>query len=184
MLNNVAALLSGTGAAPAAANSYESIATATVGAGGQTTISFTSIPSTYKHLQLRWIGRNTSTTNSIIKINFDTADTSYWHLLYGDGSAAASTATSAASPVIGNQPLSNVAANIFGAGVLDILDYQNTNKYKTLRSLAGYDTSGGGYMLMYSGLWKSTSAITTITIASGANDFAQYSSFALYGIKG
>lgn len=168
----------------AAATAFDSIATTTVGAGGASSISFSSIPGTYKHLQVRWIGRNTSTNNTIIKINFDSADTSYWHLLYGDGSSATATAASEASPRIGNQPLSSATASAFGAGVLDILDYANTNKYKTLRSLAGYDTNGGGYALLYSGLYQKTSAISTITIACGQDNFAQYSHFALYGIKG
>jgi len=165
--------------------SYESIATVTVGSGGSATVSFTSIPSTYTHLQLRWIGRNTSTNSTIVKIGFDSADTTYWHLLYGDGGSAGASAESEANPRIGNIPLSSQTASAFGAGITDILDYTNTNKYKTLRSLAGYDVNGsGGYVLMYSGLWKSTAAITTMTISAGANNFAQYSQFALYGIKG
>lgn len=165
-------------------DNFESIATVIVGSGGSSSITFSSIPGTYAHLQLRWIGRNTSTNSTIVKIGFDSADTTYWHLLYGDGGSAGAAAESEANPRIGNIPLSSQTASAFGAGITDILDYADTNKYKTLRSLAGYDVNGsGGYALVYSGLWKSTSAITTITISPGANNFAQYSKFALYGIR-
>ena len=168
----------------AAVGTFDSIQTVTVGSGGSSTVSFTSIPSTYTHLQIRWISRSTSTNSTGLKINFDSADTTYWHLLYGDGSSAASTAESADAPRIGNFPLSNMTANSFGTGITNILDYKNTNKYKTLRSFSGYDNNGNGYSNFYSGLWKSTSAITTITLSNYADSFAQYSHFALYGIKG
>jgi hypothetical protein len=76
----------------------------------------------------------------------------------------------------------SAAASIFGAGIVDILDYANTNKYKTLRALAGVDFNGSGRVGLTSGLWQSTSAINAITLEGSS--FVQYSSFALYGIKG
>jgi len=69
--------------------------------------------------------------------------------------------------------------------VIDILDYANANKYKTIRSLSGTDYNNSNGRLFYSsGNWRSTSAVTTITLTndSGTN-FTQYSSFALYGVK-
>ena len=75
------------------------------------------------------------------------------------------------------------AANIFGTGIIDILDYADTSKYKTVRTLFGYDANGSGYIAFSSNLWQSTSAITSITMTP-VNGIAEYSSFALYGIKG
>jgi hypothetical protein len=70
------------------------------------------------------------------------------------------------------------------AAIIDILDYQNTNKYKTVRDLSGYDSNGAGYLFYRSGLWMSTTAINRLDITSTGGTLAQYSSFALYGIKG
>jgi hypothetical protein len=67
--------------------------------------------------------------------------------------------------------------------ICDVLDYANTNKFKTLRSLTGNDRNGSGSIWLDSGLWRSTSAITSIKFTTGTA-FAQYSQFALYGIKG
>ena len=79
----------------------------------------------------------------------------------------------------------NSGANMFGSGVIDILDYANTNKYKTVRTLSGDDKNGSGYVVFGSGLWQNTNAVSTITLTNhGATNFQQYSSFALYGIKG
>lgn len=79
---------------------------------------------------------------------------------------------------------STATANVFGAIVLDILDYADTNKYKTTRSLAGLDSNtAGGALQLASGSWRNTAAITSITFSSGTN-FQQYSTLALYGIKG
>jgi hypothetical protein len=76
-------------------------------------------------------------------------------------------------------------SNIFGVGVVDILDYANTNKYKTLRALSADDRNGAGLMVVNSGNWLSFSAVSTITIVTNSTaNFAQHSQFALYGIRG
>jgi len=75
-------------------------------------------------------------------------------------------------------------ASVFAAYVIDILDYANTNKYKTSRNLAGYDNNSGGRVSLNSGNWRNTNAITSITLTCRSDNFQQYSQFALYGIKG
>tara|TARA_R110000822_G_C15023053_1_gene463332 strand:- start:46 stop:603 length:558 start_codon:yes stop_codon:yes gene_type:complete len=172
------------GALWAPGKDYDSIATVTVGSP-VSSISFSSIPATYKHLQIRSIGRSVSTNHSInLNFNGDTTSTAYWHMLYGTGSSANAYAVSTAYMFAGYQGRSTDAANIFSANVTDILDYANTNKYKTIRTLGGYDTNGSGELGLSSGSWASTSAVTSIVLTTGnAANFAQYSSFALYGVK-
>jgi hypothetical protein len=181
-LLNVIAGIHGTGVAPVT-NSYESIATVTVGGGGSSSITFSSIPSTFKHLQIRAIARNSiSTTEAYITLNGAT-NASYRHLLYGDGSAAA--AFSATNGYLLESTGTSQSSNVFGVGVIDILDYANTNKNKTIRSLTGYDNNGSGIVGLFSGLWATTSAITSITVTPyPTSNFVQYSHFALYGIRG
>jgi len=193
MLNNIAALTN-SGAA-AVVGDYESIATVTVGAGGSSTITFSSIAGTYSHLQLRMLARSTfvrgagSTTpvNMYMKIgNGGTIQsTNYsYHGLQGDGASATSFAqASATSMFVAAPPGANAAANIFGDVVLDILDYTSTSKNKTIRSLAGVDQNGVGQVALLSASYFGTPlAITDIQITTDSN-FAQYSSFALYGVK-
>lgn len=188
---NVLAAIHGTGVA-ASTNSYESIATVTVGAGGSSSISFSSIPSTYKHLQIRGISRctkaDTGSENVVMAFNGDTTFTNYnTHLIDGDGSTAyagqvqVSGFYSQAALTIGN----NATANVYSATIVDILDYANTNKNTTVRVLTGIDTNGYGQIRLASSLWMNTAAINSITInPRSAGDFSQYSHFALYGIKG
>jgi hypothetical protein len=168
-------------------SSYESIATVTVGAGGASTINFTSIPQTYQHLQLRMMAKSTNAgTYDYCYFNLDPAGgaTDYArHRLTGDGSSATSYGQSAVSGMFGPAiPYASGGANVFGVGIIDILDYTNTNKYKTVRVLGGSDLNGSGKIDLTSGLWLLTSAVTQIQI--GFPPMAQYSSFALYGIKG
>ena len=170
-------------------NSYSSIATVTVGSGGASSVSFSSIPQTYTHLQIRAIIRNTSTNDYSTQFYFnsDNSISSYTqHRLRGDGSSATAYGTgtgTAIGSVYECAPLSNQTSNAFGTFILDILDYTNTNKYKTTRSLSGFDVNGTGKINLGSSLWVSTSAITSITIKEAADNIAQYSSFALYGIQ-
>lgn len=181
----------GTGAASAASNSvtpydgYESIATVVVGSGGSSTITFSSIPGTYKHLQLRALARSGTTGESgAITFNGDTAANYTRHYLYGNGATAASGAGTSANNIdIIYINSSATTANVFATNILDVLDYADTNKYKTVRLLAGADYNGSGNVGLYSGFWRSTSAITSITI-SPSSSVAQYSVFELYGIRG
>ena len=170
-------------------NSYESIATTTVGAGGTSTITFSSIPSTYKHLQVRCIARSSRTQNSgyaVFRFNSDSGSNYSRHSLQGDGASAIGDGSGSVSyPTLLLFPGSLRGASIFGAGVLDVLDYTNTNKNKTLRVLDGYDSNGAGYIELGSGAWYNTNAITSITITEfNGNNFVEYSQFALYGIRG
>lgn len=170
------------------AGDYESIATVTVGAGGTSSVTFSSIPSTYQHLQVRGIMRNTASNDYTLRarLNSDTGSNYARHTLKGNGTAASAVGESTQAYISLDEmaPLSSNTANAFGVIVLDILDYQNTNKNKTVRALGGFDANGVGRILLDSGLWQSTSAITQIQFFMAADNFAEYSTFALYGIKG
>jgi len=168
---------------------FESIATTTVGSGGTTPITFSNIPQTYKHLQIRILARttNTSGVNWIFptRFNGDTGSNYTYHGLRGDGASAVSYAgTSQTSTLAVNSGDDANSLLGWGVGVVDILDYSNTNKHKTIRTLSGFEENGSGMVDLISGVWMSTSAITSISIAAGTGSFREYSSFALYGIKG
>lgn len=162
-------------------SSYESIATVTVGSGGSSSIVFSSIPSTYTHLQIRTSSRISGQSYGLLRFNSDSTSVYGTHFLLGDGANAQATASLSNTNIFGIYVGSG--ANIFGAGVVDILDYTNTNKFTTTRSLTGTDENGSGVVLLLSGLWRNTAAITNIEILPQASSFAQYSHFALYGIK-
>jgi len=166
------------------------IATTTVPSAGVSTVTFSSIPSTYTHLQLRFISRDNRSGQSVdalnIKANGDSGNNYANHRLQGDGSAAsASGGTTLPYAIFAQTPASTATANLFGAGVIDILDYSNTSKFKTFRTISGFDANGSGFVGLYSGLWQSTAAINSLTISSNdGTGVLQYSSFTLYGIKG
>lgn len=175
------------------AGDFQSIATTVVGVSGQATITFSSIPSTFKHLQIRGItrlGSSTTGTNDIfIRFNSDTASNYSQHALFGTGASASSNgsaSTTSAYATRATSPRAGSTANAFGVFVVDILDYADTNKYKTVRGLGGADTNDtNGLISLASGNWRSTSAVTQIDLTDELGyNFVQYSHFALYGIKG
>ena len=168
-----------------ATGSYYSIATTTVGSGGASSVTFTDggAWTGYKHLQIRITARsNYAGTSDYMTLTAPSAGT-WYHLLYGDGSTAGAVGSNYVK-LITLMPGATSTASVFGTAIVDILDFANTNKTKTMRSLNGYDANGSGRVGLYSANIDTTSAISTITFASdnGAG-FAQYSSFALYGIK-
>jgi hypothetical protein len=185
----------GAGAGGLVVGDFESIQTVTVGTA-TTTVSFTSIPATYKHLQIRasyQTSRGTYPLDKIfIRFNSDTASNYSTHTIRGDGSAVESSVENTTS--LTDRDMSSTTAasggETYGGLVMDILDYANTNKYKTTRTIIGFDTNGtvagyGGRTGVLSGSWRSTSAITSITFTvDNAANYSVDSKFALYGTMG
>jgi hypothetical protein len=177
---------------------FQSIATETVGGGGAATVEFTSIPATYSHLQVRFMARTTVSANTraslAIGINSNTDANYVSHTLTADGSSASATRDTGRTNVnnymggISVLTTSTTGSNIFGVGIIDILDYANTSKLKTFRVLSGQDQNNSSGRLMFSSGFQTaiTAAITSLQFnvnTDYAGNFAQYSHFALYGIK-
>ena len=166
---------------------YDSLAAVTLSTA-TSTIVFSGIPTGYKHLQLRALARTEVTGDSdFLGTRFNSDYTNnYWnHDLHGNGTNKYGQSGSATGyAYVQRVATDQHSTNVFGLIILDILDYGSTNKYKTLRSLGGYDNAGSGEIFINSTLWTSTSAVTSMTItgSTGAN-FKAYSSFALYGVK-
>ena len=161
--------------------SFESIATPTI-SGSANFVDFNSIPAIYKNLQIRF-SIVASATNSDITLIFNSDSTSNYtyHELRGTGSTVIASGNGAMS-------FAYLASNATDAtypcvGIVDIFDYADTNKKTTLRTLSGKDTNGGGTLQMMTGVYKSTSTITSMRLDCGTT-IATTSKIALYGIKG
>jgi hypothetical protein len=159
--------------------SYESIASNTVGSGGASTITFSSIPSTYTHLQIRIATLGSIADDIAMKVNSTVGLKTHW--LRGNGTTAAG---------LVNNPWSTYGLYISENGVsttnptpliIDLLDYTSTNKNKVIKILGGRDDNGSGRVWLAGGLFDDLTAVSSITFTSS---FAQYTSIALYGIKG
>jgi hypothetical protein len=178
---------------PAAPTSFESVATAT-GTGSSGTITFSSIPSTYKTLEIRYTAKSTTNANDYyqLRLQFNGSTSGYAHHgISADGNNVTATGVTGLSYLqtsFGNIPGSGAnLTNIPGSGIIKITDYASTAKNKTLTMLAGFDLNrvGGlpGYMHLYSGLWANTSAVDSLTITLPTGSFTTGSTFALYGVK-
>jgi hypothetical protein len=180
ILGIMASAMSGNLFAPSGA--YDSLSSVTLSAT-QSSITFSGIPATYTHLQIRMITLvDISTVNTHITVNSDSGSNYSWHELYGDGATV--TAGAGATQTFMKAGITqSTTTGYTGAAIVDILDYANTNKYKTIRVLTGSDANGSGYAILRSGNWRNTNAITSITLTAGSNNLKQYSSFALYGVR-
>jgi hypothetical protein len=198
ILGTVASQFSGK---PFSSPAFESIATVT-GESGQT-FTFSNIPQTFIHLQLRAISRvslaNYTFSGYSMRVgngSVDTGNNYSNHRIYtsGNGSVAADSSANTGSLDGPFFTANNAVANNVAATVLDILDYNSTNKYKTIKMLAAFDNSASGdsgpsansiaFISYGSGAWRSTSAIDTISFSMGGSAQNSVQHFALYGIKG
>ena len=170
------------------AGAYDSLATVTLSA---TTASatFSGIPTGYKHLQVRYLIRNDTAAYFLrVQVNGVTSATNYTgHNLTGDGASAS--AGSYQGSVSGDagilMPRASATAGYFTTGIIDVLDYASSTKYKTFRGLGGYDiNAAGGKIELNSGFYfGGTSPITSLTFGFTAGSFVANSQFALYGVK-
>ena len=166
---------------------YDALATVTLSAT-TASITFAGIPSGYKHLQIRLLARvsgSVTTNGTKVQFNSDTGANYTYHTLYGNGTSAiaygeANTNQSFMDKASG----ASSGASMFGAMVCDVLDYGDTSKFKTTRSLGGTDQNGSGSVFLSSGVWRNTNAITSITLSPfDGYSYVQYTQAALYGVK-
>ena len=177
----------------ATTDGFFQIATTTLNVASST-VTFSSIPQTYTHLQLRIFAQDVRTTYGITEIkltfNGDTSSNYSQHQIFGDGATATAGGTANTSAItLCDGTIGTTTGGTFGVGITDILDYTNTNKYKTLRYIGGVDINGtiagyGGRVGLSSGNWRSTTAISSITLISNSLiNFSANSRFDLYGVK-
>lgn len=159
---------------------YELISTTVLGSSAAS-VTFSGLGTSaaaYKHLQIRYVANGDSASyRNRMRLNGDTATNYATHLLFGTGSAV----NSAAGTSTTEMALSSGAntANVFNAGVVDLLDFQNVSKNKTMRALVG----SNGEVALTSGVWLSTSAVTSMSLRPDAGNFVTGSRFSLYGLK-
>ena len=177
-------------------NSFESIASTTL-TSAQPTITFSSIPSTFEHLQIRGILRGTIASaqqTAALRFNGDSGSNYNAHCIISKNNTPTSYNTGPADMMEFYEiPGGNQASGIFAPVIIDILNYKSTSKNKTVRVTYGFDnnnTSVGGTqsatISIFSGIWFNTSAVTSITLIeqSSTRNYAIGSTWSLYGIKG
>jgi len=165
-----------------ASSAFEHIETQTVGAGGAASVTFSSIPGTYKHLQIRALVR-LGTDGQGLRLTTNSGTLVRRHYLYGDGGPNAAAGADTNNGLFYLTYASQLAST-FGAAVIDILDYTSTTKNSTIRSLTGYDlNTTAGSVGLFSQLYTSSAAITSITLTASSGNINQHSTFALYGCK-
>lgn len=162
------------------------IAAVTVGSGGASSMDFTSIPSTYTDLCVKVSSRTTRTAGvidyAVISFNGSTSNLTS-RFLIGDGTVYSGTDTK----IIASTSSNSTTANTFGSAQFYIPNYAGSNnKSVSVDAVAENNSADSGYFNLEigAGLWSITSAITSISLTSGfGNNFMQYSTATLYGIK-
>lgn len=175
------------------ANTYTLIASSTAGAGGTTAFDFTSIPSTYTHLVLRWSARQdlgAVAASDFIYVNG--SQVSYkgrW--AEGSGSGTSSyTYTGNFTYANAEGDGANATSNTFANAEICIPNYAGSVN-KSFASISAMENNATtAYQVLGANLWSDTAVINRVTISTsatnvtgGAQKFVQYSTAYLYGIK-
>ena len=196
-LGSLAARAFGFFSAPAAvvngpAGAFEALATV-VADGTTTTITFTGIPSDYKHLQIRTCVQATGPSGAAVyggwmRFNGDSGSNYSDHGIYPEGTTINAYSDVSSTNMGGILYTTADATNTLASTIVDILDYSNTSRYKTMRVFGGTDINTGAYAWGFaSGNWRSTNAITSVTISINTGFGSYYitsgSKISLYGVR-
>jgi len=156
---------------------YEPIATTTL-TSAQSSVTFSAISGSYTDIVLVWSGTLTTGTSVWgLQYNSDTASNYSWTSLRGDGSSATSARDSGSTRILCGWIGTSQTIEI-----VQIMNYSNTTTNKT-NIARNNSTATSTYVSANVGLWRSTSAITSITIKTDSSTFTSGSTFTLYGIK-
>ena len=176
--------------APAAAGAFDLLETTTL-ASSASSVTFSGLDaySDYKHLQIRVTARTDRSLEAdgiLMRLNSDSGSNYAHHRLAGNGTSVSVGAGSSQTSIKDQFQLAGNTASsgIFGAGVFDILDFSSSTKNTTTRSLGGSHTVTYNAIMLSSGLWVNTDAVTSILLqpTTGPN-FITGSRFSLYGVK-
>jgi hypothetical protein len=162
---------------------YDALSTVTVPSGGLSSITFSGIPAEYKHIEIRGTFLASATNEDcLVRLSGDTGSNYSWHEIRGDGSSASARGVANTSFMYLG---ANSGSTTFPYNVIfNVLDFNSTTKFKTLKSLSGQDRNGtGGAISLFSGNWRGLTPVTSITIYMASGTFNQHSQFALYGVK-
>lgn len=164
------------------AGAYDALWSTTLTASSSS-IDISGIPGEYKHLQIRASWVKSAQADIYMRFNSDTGTNYSYHVVRGQGTSGVSAYGYATQSQMAIQWNGSPDTNTPAVFIQDILDYSNTNKFKTIRTLAGFDNNTDGEVDFFSGNWRNTNAVNSISIYPASGSFAQYSSFALYGVK-
>ena len=163
-------------------NTYQAIATVTA-SGSTGTVTFSSISGAYTDLILIMnFANSTGAADTRVQFNGDTGSNYSYTFMVGSGSTASSgRATSGTSIQFSNGSIGSTTTN--QTAIMQINNYANTTTYKT--ALTRNNVVDGSYAGVNAnvGLWRSTSAITSLTFAMSTGNLTSTSTFSLYGIK-
>ena len=181
-----------TAAAPLAGAFY-ALASVTL-ASSTASVTFKGIPSSYRHLQIRGISKDTNGNSQINSLymyfnNDNSTSSCNWHRIeaLGSGTPTSNGYANQGTMWIGPNSTNGYDSNTFASHIIDVVDYSATNKYKTVRHLGGFDNNGvgsePGEVAFTSGSWQSFSAVDSVTIYISNYSQVAGTTFALYGVN-
>jgi hypothetical protein len=166
------------------ANTFELIASYAA-TGSVSNIEFTSIPSTYTDLVIKFSLRSSTNTATDVFFTYNGTASGYtYRRLEGNG-ASASSASGSGSEIKDDTGLvlSTYTANTFSNGEAYIPNYAGSSNKSSSHDSTLETNATTSYLSFTAGLLSNTAAITSVKITPGAGNFVQYSTAYLYGVK-
>jgi len=162
------------------------IASQTVGSGGASSVTFSSIPNTYNDLYIYASTRDTTSgvVGNTLVAAFNGSTTGIYAFVLSGGGSSPGVGSYAFGRDIGADTSGSATANTFSNNYIYISNYASTTAYKSYMLNRGLENNATeDYNYIVTGVWQSTSALNSITFSpSGSSSFVQYTTFYIYGV--
>lgn len=166
-------------------NTFTKIASVTVGAGGASSMDFTSIPSTYTDLCIKLSGRSARAAQQAdnLFITFNSITTGYTtRNIMGNGSSASS-ASYSSRYAANSVDAAGSTVSTFSSHEIYIPNYAGSNYKSYSVDSVSENNASNAQSDLFAGLWSNTAAITSISLLPEVSTWVQYTTATLYGIK-
>jgi len=167
------------------ATSFDLLETTVLGSvTSSVTFSNLNTYSDYKHLEVRVTAKSNDANNQSLRVilNADNAGNYNWHRLDGDGSSVSSTNQTNDERMVAGLIARSTGSGEFSGHIISVLDFSNSSKFTTIRTLSGFFQTANKRIQLSSGAWRNTAAVTSLRLEAFA-DFQTGSRFSLYGLR-
>ena len=153
---------------------YTPLATVTLGSTASS-VTFSSIPATYRDLIVVWDGTISSPSSTTISFRFNGDTGANYSSVYMFGSGAS---TASGTNLPNGMAFQQGAGGVINA-IATVMDYSATDKHKTWLSRSN---STADLVMAWAGRWANTAAITSVALIPSSSTFASGNTFSLYGV--
>lgn len=165
-------------------NTFELIASSTVGSGGAASIDFTSIPNTFTDLCLvTSLRQSNASAFSTTQLTINGSTSTFTNRILEADTAGSPGSSTSPARYVGYLNASTSTASTFASVSVYFPNYAGSTNKSYSVDYASETNATSSWLGFVAGLWSTTTAINAVSLVPSTGTFVQHSTAYLYGVK-